>query len=107
VKGKVLMVTHDDSAVVDSVGFVFDSFGFVNLKAALVEKYPDSKCVTSEVVTRLGLRVPQMICRYETATDGIYLMRAAGNINRSQLFLMSAEKRQEVQNRISSANKDL
>ena len=107
VTGKFLNATYDDSAAANLVEFGFDSFGFENLKNALVEKYPGTKCMNSEVITRLGLHVPQVVCRYETDKDGIYLMRVAGNINKSLLFIMSAEKREEVKEHIVAANHDL
>lgn len=107
VRGRLLGATYDDSARATSIDFAFDSFGFDRLKAALLTKYPDARCTTSEAITRLGLHVPQVVCRYETETDGIYLVRVAGNINRSLLFLMSAEKRREVLTHIAAANHDL
>ena len=107
VTGKFLNATYDDSAAANLVEFGFDSFGFKNLRNALVSKYPDTKCVNSEVITRLGIHVPQVVCRYETDRDGIYLMRVAGNINKSLLFIMSAEKREEVKEHIVAANHDL
>jgi hypothetical protein len=107
VTGRFFNATYDDSATANLVEFGFDSFGFQNLRNALVEKYPGTKCRNSEVITRLGLHVPQVVCRYETDKDGIYLMRVAGNINRSLLFIMSAEKREEVKEHIVAANHDL
>jgi hypothetical protein len=107
VTGKFLNATYDDSAAANLVEFGFDSFGFQNLRNALLQKYPGTKCVNSEVITRLGLHVPQEVCRYETDKDGIYLMRVAGNINKSLLFIMSAEKREEVKEHIVAANHDL
>lgn len=107
VAGKFLNATYDDSAAANLVEFGFDSFGFQNLRSALVEKYPGTKCMNSEVITRLGLHVPQVVCRYETDKDGIYLVRVAGNINSSLLFIMSAEKREEVKEHIIAANHDL
>jgi hypothetical protein len=107
VAGKFLNATYDDSAAANLIEFGFDSFGFTRLRAAIVEKYPGTKCVDSEVITRLGLHVPQVLCRYETDKDGIYLMRVAGNINRSLLFIMSADKKQDVKDHIVAANHDL
>jgi hypothetical protein len=91
----------------DSIDFIFDSFGFDQLRAAMIEKFPGTKCENSEVITRRGLLVPQVICRFEAAKDGIYLMRVAGNINKSMMFVLSAEKRQEMREHVAAANKDL
>ena len=107
VSGKVLKATYDDSAAANLIEFGFDSFGFSSLRTAMVEKYPGTKCVDSEVITRLGIHVPQVLCRYETDKDGMYLMRVAGNINKSLLFIMSSEKKQEVKDHIIAANHDL
>jgi hypothetical protein len=107
VKGRLLAATYDSSATADSIDFTFDSFGFDGLRKAMVEKYPNTACVDSEVITRLGLHVPQVTCKFETADDGIYLVRVAGNINRSLLLVMSAQKRQDVRNHLEAANKDL
>jgi hypothetical protein len=107
VKGKLLSATYDSDGAADSIDFIFDSFGFGQLRAAMLEKFPGTKCENSEAITRLGLHVPQVLCRFETAKDGIYLVRVAGNINRSVMFVMSAEKRQEVREHIAAANKDL
>ncbi len=107
VKGKLLNATYDTNGAADMIEFVFDSFGFDSIRSAFIEKYPNAKCVNSEVITRIGLRVPQVVCRYETDRDGIYLVRVAGNINKSLMFVISAEKRQEVRDHIAAANKDL
>jgi hypothetical protein len=107
VDGKLLTATFDDDAAVNSVEFVFDSFGFEQIRRALLEKYPHASCLNSEVITRQGIKLPQVICRFETDRDGIYLLRVAGNINRSLLFVMSADKRQEVRDHIAAATKDL
>jgi hypothetical protein len=107
VKGKFLTASYDGNGAADSIDFIFDSFGFDHLKAAMLEKFPETKCVSSEVITRLGLHVPQVLCRFETNKDGIYLARVAGNINKSVMFVMSAEKRQEVRDHIAVANRDL
>jgi hypothetical protein len=107
VKGKLLTATYDGDGAADSIDFIFDSFGFDHLRAAMLEKFPAARCENSEAITRLGLHVPQVICHFETSKDGIYLMRVAGNINRSVMFVMSAEKRKEVRDHIVAANKDL
>jgi len=107
VKGKFLAATYDSNGAADSIDFVFDSFGFEPLRAALIDKYPQSKCVNSEVITRRGIQVPQVLCRFETGKDGIYLIRAAGSINQSMMFVMSAEKREEVKEHVVAANRDL
>jgi hypothetical protein len=107
VKGKLLAATYDADGTADSIDFIFDSFGFDHLRAAMLEKFPATRCEISEVITRLGLHVPQVICRFETQKDGIYLARVAGNINKSVMFVISAEKRQEVRDHLAAANKDL
>ncbi len=107
VKGRLLATTYDNNGTADSIDFIFDSFGFDQLRAAMLEKFPGTKCENSEVITRLGLHVPQVLCRFETSKDGIYLARVAGNINKSVMFVMSAEKRQEMREHIAAANKDL
>jgi hypothetical protein len=107
VKGKLLAATYDTDGAADSIDFIFDSFGFDHLRAAMLEKFPATRCENSEVITRLGLHVPQVLCRFETAKDGIYLVRVAGNINKSVMFVMSAEKRQEMREHVAAANKDL
>jgi hypothetical protein len=107
VKGRLLAATYDSNGTADSIDFIFDSFAFDQLRAAMLEKFPDTKCDKSEVITRLGLRIPQVFCHFETAQDGIYLARVAGNINKSVMFVMSAEKRQEVREHIAATNKDL
>jgi hypothetical protein len=107
IKGRFLTASYNDSAEVDSVDFTFDSLEFEHLRTALLEKYPRAKCADSEVITRRGLRVPQVVCGFETPSDGIYLVRVAGNINRSMMVLMSAEKKQEMREHIAAANKDL
>jgi hypothetical protein len=107
VKGKFLTASYDTNGAADTIDFIFDSFEFEHLRGALVEKFPQSTCANSEVITRLGLRVPQVLCRYETAKDGIYLVRVAGNINKSVMFVMSAEKRQDVRDHVAAANRDL
>jgi hypothetical protein len=107
VKGRFFGVSYNDSAEVAMAEFTFDSLQFDHLRTALIEKYPRAKCSDSEVITRLGRRVPQMVCGFETAKDGIYLVRVAGNINRSLMFVMSAEKRKDLRDHIAAANKDL
>jgi hypothetical protein len=107
VKGKLFTATYDSAGEADSIDFIFDSFGFDRLRAAMLDKFPATKCENSEAITRLGLHVPQVLCRFETAKDGIYLVRVAGNINKSVMFVMSAEKRQELREHIAAANKDL
>jgi hypothetical protein len=107
VKGGFFGVSYNDSAEVTLAEFNFDSLQFEHLRTAMIEKYPKTKCSNSEVITRLGRRVPQVICGFETSKDGIYLLRVAGNINRSLMFVMSAEKRKELQDHIVAANKDL
>jgi hypothetical protein len=107
VKGKLLTATYNSEGAADSIDFVFDSFGFDRLRAAMLEKFPATKCENSEAITRLGLHVPQVLCRFETNKDGIYLVRVAGNINKSVMFVMSAEKRQELREHIAATNKDL
>lgn len=107
VKGKLLHASYDANGSANLIEFKFDSMQFAHLRTALVEKFPKTQCVDSEVITRLGLHVPQVLCRYETERDGIYLVRVDGNINRSVMFVISAEKRQEVRDHIAAANKDL
>jgi hypothetical protein len=107
IKGKFLTATYDGNGAADSIDFIFDSFGFDRLRTAMIEKFPGTECVDSEVITRLGLHVPQVLCHFESAKDGIYLVRVAGNINKSVMFVMSAEKRQEVREHVAAANKDL
>lgn len=107
VKGRLLAATYDSNGAADLIDFIFDSFGFDQLRAAMIEKFPNTKCENSEVITRLGLHVPQVLCRFETPKDGIYLVRVAGNINKSVMFVMSAEKRQEMREHIAATNKDL
>jgi len=107
VKGQFLGATYDSNGAADSIDFTFDSFDFKQLRAALTDKYPHSNCVNSEAITRLGIKVPQVFCRFETDKDGIYLIRVAGNINRSMMFVMSAEKREEVKEHVVAANRDL
>jgi len=107
VKERFLAVSYNDSAEVTMADFTFDSLQFEHLRTALVDKYPQARCLESEVITRIGTRVPQVVCKYETSKDGINLVRVAGNINRSLLFVMSAEKRKELQEHIAATNKDL
>jgi len=107
VKGRFFGVTYNDSAEVTMAEFSFESLQFEHLRTALIEKYPKTKCLDSEVMSRLGRRVPQVVCGFENPKDGIYLVRVAGNINRSLMFVMSAEKRQELKEHIAAANKDL
>ena len=107
VKGRFLTATYNSDGEADLIEFGFDSLKFSQLQAALTEKYPQAACKNSEVITRLGLRVPQVVCRYETASEGIYVLRVAGTINRSLLFVMSAEKRLEVRDHFAAATRDL
>jgi hypothetical protein len=107
VKGKLLRTSYDSNGAADLIEFKFDSLQFAHLRSAMIEKFPKTQCVDSEVITRLGIRVPQVLCRYETPKDGIYLARVAGNINRSVMFVISAERRREVKDHIAAANKDL
>ena len=105
--GKFSAATYDNDAASTLVAFSFDSLKFSELQAALMGKYPQASCQNSQAVTRLGLHVPQVICHFETNKDGIYLIRVLGNINTSELFLMSAEKKREFQEYIAARNKDM
>jgi len=88
VKGRFVGVSYNDSAELTMADFTFDSWQFENLRTELVEKYPQSRCLDSEVITRDGRRVPQVVCTFETPKDGIYLVRVAGNTSRSLMFVM-------------------
>jgi hypothetical protein len=107
VKGKWLAATYNGDAMVNSVEFIFDSLRFENLKSALFEKYPGAKCATSDVINRQGTHFDQIVCRYETDKDGIYLARYDGNSTKSVLFVMSADKKEELRARLAAAQKDL
>jgi hypothetical protein len=107
VRGHLLAARYDGNGAADLIDFEFDSFGFAQLRTAMVEKFPATRCIESEVITRLGLQVPQVVCRYETDKDGIYLVRVAGNINKSIMFVLSAEKRDELREHIAAATRDM
>jgi hypothetical protein len=107
VKGKFLAAKYDSAGAAELIAFQFDSFGFQRLQSAMLEKFPETKCIKSTVITRLGLTVPQMLCAFETEKDGIYLLRVAGNINRSTMFVMTAQARQELRQYVADANNDL
>jgi hypothetical protein len=107
VKGRFLTADYNANGEADAIEFVFDSLQFAPLQAALTEKYPQAVCQSSEAIARSGIKVPQVMCRYETSSAGIYLLRVAGNINRSVMFVLSAEKRQEVRDRVIAATRDL
>jgi hypothetical protein len=107
VKGRFLHATYDSDAIVNSIEFTFDSLRFANLKAALLDKYPGTKCATSDVTNRVGTHFQQIVCRYEEDKEGIYLARYDGNVLRSVLFVMSAVKREDLKMRLEAAQKDL
>lgn len=97
---------YDNDARVNSIEFTFDSLRFASLKGALLEKYLETKCATSDVTNRIGAHFQQIICRYETDKEGIYLARYDGNVLHSVMFVMSADKRDEVRARLEAAQKE-
>jgi hypothetical protein len=103
VMGAFLTATYDSSGGLDSAEFAFESGGFDALKRELLQRYPDARCSDTGSIDFQGQHVPQVICRRETAKDGIYLVRVSGSVNRSLLFVASASKRGDVAERLSAA----
>jgi hypothetical protein len=103
VTGAFLTATYDSSGGLDLAEFAFESAGFEGLKRALLQRYPDARCTDTAGIDFQGQHVPQVICRRETAADGIYLLRVSGSVNRSLLFVTSAAKRSEATERLAAA----
>jgi hypothetical protein len=103
VTGAFLTATYDSTGGLDSAEFAFEAGGFDALKRTLLERYPDARCADTGGIDFQGQHVPQVICRRETATDGIYLLRVSGSVNRSLLFVASAAKRGDVAERLAAA----
>ena len=103
VMGGFLTATYDASGGLDAAEFAFESDGFDALQRALLQRYPDARCSSTGGIDFQGQHVPQVICRRETAADGIYLLRVSGNVNRSLLFIASASKRGDVAQRLAAA----
>ena len=54
-------MSYNGSAEVTMADFTFDNLQFEHLRTALVEKYPQAICLESEVIIRIGTRVPQIV----------------------------------------------
>jgi hypothetical protein len=107
VNAKKVSATYSSNAMADSIEFEFGSSGFSRLKAALIEKYPGTECKSEDVTNLLGNHFEQVICRYETGTGGIYLARYDRSLLTSVMFVMSADKKELIEERLAAAKKDL
>jgi hypothetical protein len=107
IKGKLVRAAYGAHGTIDFIEFGFDSVSFLSLQRALTQRYPDVDCANSDATTTADRPVAQVVCRFETDRDGIYLVRVADNLDTSILFVTAIEKRSAARDLIAAASKDL
>jgi hypothetical protein len=106
VRGSWNNATYDANGLADSVSFIFPSSHFEELKAAFIEKYPDTVCAATEVITGIGVRVPAVRCVYWTESESIMLAQYANSIDESQIWMKSAELMKQSSEKAEALKKD-
>lgn len=91
----------------DFLLFFFDSENFSTVLAAVKEKYPELKCIDSEVSNGMGAKFSQVDCTLSDSVSTLSLSRFVSDVQTSSLTIISKKLSEQINNESKQKMKDV